>query len=946
MIIQDSRSRIRTLISQFEAEVGNSAAMGETDINLAAEMVVQPLLNEVFGWNLINLNSSEKINYPGIDLGDKNAGIAVQVTATSTLPKIHETLQKFVTYRQYEIYPKLIIFILGKRQKIYGPKGIQKIIQDKFSFDAESNIWDFKTILREIIGFEVARTLRVQKILEANLSEGKPLSAIPLAKSNPSSQFDWRLICLDMLAVQKQQNLTTHIFGAGSKKVPDVHVRLGLRERKDIPRVELGVGPKNWPPPEGQLVPISHDDFFDGVLKEKIHPKRIVVIGEPGAGKTTLLQTIAAQVEGFPIWVELSAIKKEQTLAQYLEDEWLKQVLPTIREHCPEVVPSLRNASKELRESFAELFGSGLVWLLLNGADEMATNFGQPLAWVSQQLQSSWVSQAKVVMTCRLNLWNSTGERLSEFDTYKMLDFQDGEIQEFITKWFANPAEQLSGQMLWDKLKQSTEQIRQLVRNPLRLALLCLTWKKNGERLPVHRVGLYQRFVDAYYQWKMENPAFQLSRLEQEQLNEALGKLAKVALENEGVGFRLRRGFILQHLNVKLFEKAEKLGWLVLVGLPSLMEKNNLDEDVFTFWHPTFQEYFAALDIVRTDINLLFEPDYIFNNKWKEVIILSTGLINDAYSFLHKIKYIVDASVNEIEEWQEFLWWVALKTIRMINVNTEITYLSVAIRAFYLGFMSPRYMKLFLDMDLIGKIDHQFFADLSAKDLGSGVDPCQEFTIDYDLMLALDYAGQRADEIDRNFEYAHLGIYPDQYISPVIKRTKDEGLKSELQKIIPVLQSRKSQKSSLEFNKWWQKNNSAWIRNYCQIISEYRDIGWKWNFTPNDVKAIGNYRSAHHLLLDCIEENEISIDQKLLLKRTMFLPFFVLNSKLEKLQRITSQASESSFKRQLDRLLALEEKGEVTPVQSRLLTSLRKQVEDSELLNLRAQLVLSGVIWQ
>jgi hypothetical protein len=638
MKLLHSQNRINELMARFVAEIQGSTAMGRTDLNKTAETVLIPLLNEIYGWKLENINySEENNNYPGIDLADEETGVCIQVTATPTLDKIKHTLGQFVKHNQYEKYSRLIIFILVKKQKSYSNEAIQKIIQNKFEFDPRKAIWDYRAILGDIANFQIDRTLKVQKILEDNFGDDRQPSTSSIGKSE--QQIDWREVSLKVLAAQKQQSLTSHVLGAvGSRKVPDVYVPLGLVERKNKPRVDSNLDPSKSVMPEKETtVPISHSDFFDGVLKQGDSPRskgrRIAVIGEPGAGKTTLLQTIAARIDGIPIWVELSDLKQGQTLEDFLENHWLKRALLIIREHCPDLVPSLRTASDALKESLAEAFGTGQVCLLLNGADEMAANLGQPLAWVSEQVNHEWVSKAKVVMSCRLNLWSVSGDRLPDFDVYRNLDFNDGEVQNFITKWFAEPDEQSSGKALWGELQRTSDRIRGLVRNPLRLTLLCLSWKESGEKLPETKAGLYQRFVDAYYKWKADKPEFALSLTDQERLHDALGNLAKAALEQQDSRFRLRHGFIRHHLKpALLFEQAIKLGWLVPVGLPMLDEEHDRDEDVYTFWHPTFQEYFAAFAI--DDWHYFFNhavenPSQgiykIFEVTWNEIIALWMG---------------------------------------------------------------------------------------------------------------------------------------------------------------------------------------------------------------------------------------------------------------------------------------------------------------------------------
>jgi len=159
-------------MSRFVAQIEMAAAMSRTDLNKAAETVLMPLLNEVYGWNLENINYAEdNNNYPGIDLADEAVGISIQVTATPTLAKVKHTLEQFTKHSQYLKYNRLIIFILKKKQDSYSETTIQRIIQNRFDFNPQENIWDYRNILKEVSNFQIDKTLRVQKILEANFGD-------------------------------------------------------------------------------------------------------------------------------------------------------------------------------------------------------------------------------------------------------------------------------------------------------------------------------------------------------------------------------------------------------------------------------------------------------------------------------------------------------------------------------------------------------------------------------------------------------------------------------------------------------------------------------------------------------------------------------------------------------------------------------------------------------
>jgi DNA-binding Xre family transcriptional regulator len=478
------------------------------------------------------------------------------------------------------------------------------------------------------------------------------------AKSQDLGNINWQKICRDVLELQKQW-LTSYPLGAANRRVQDVYIPLGLIERQSKPRTKQDFDPKNWSvqeqDQEEKIKPVSHEEFFDSVLKghsPKSKGKRIAVVGEPGAGKTTLLQEIGAKVDGVPIWIDLASLKRDDTLEDYLLQKWLKSSLSLVREYIPEAVPNLLEPSVELKQAFTELFAQNEIWLLLDGADEMASELGQPLSWVAQQLrQSGWVAQARVVLTSRLNVWSADGDRLGEFDTYRNLDFEPKQVDEFIDKWFAE--EPNSNQKLKEELERSSNRIKSLIRNPLRLTLLCITWKGVGDRLPETKAGLYQRLVNAHYKWKDDKQEFVIDPDKRDRLHQQLGELSKTALDSKESRFRLRESFITKFLgkpNKKhsLFWWAIKLGWLNSIGLPSA-DENDADEPVYAFFHPTFQEYFAALAIDDWDYFLPREHKNtpvegkkyrIFESQWKEVMLFWLGRSNaseDKDEFIEKL---------------------------------------------------------------------------------------------------------------------------------------------------------------------------------------------------------------------------------------------------------------------------------------------------------------------
>ena len=369
----------------------------------------------------------------------------------------------------------------------------------------------------------------------------------------------------------------------------------------------------------------KNDEFFAQVLKQGKSPKsqgrRLAVTGEAGAGKTTLLQKMAQWVaaeteQDVAIWVSLADLQG-RSVEEYLLQKWLKDALRAVR-----VTP-------EMEEALALLFNSGRVWLLLDGVDEMGS--GNPLATVAAQI-TGWVASARVVVTCRQNVWDGRKNALEGFDVYRNLDFDYPEgVGQFIHRWFVRHLE-LGERLLAELAQDGKERIRDTVRNPLRLALLCRAWQIRQGGLPETKAGLYGQFVEALYEWKQE--AFPTKSKQRRDLNAGLGRLALRGMEQSESRFRLREGLVTEVLgetDEPLCKLALDLGWLNLVGVAV----ENPDERVYAFYHPTFQEYFAALAVDDWGYFLHHVPDNprlgtyrIFEKQWKEVILLWFGREN------------------------------------------------------------------------------------------------------------------------------------------------------------------------------------------------------------------------------------------------------------------------------------------------------------------------------
>lgn len=137
----------RDLMSQLVTQVEAASAMQMYDINKVSENLVLGVLRELYGWrHLRNLNATERANFPGIDLADDVAGVAIQVTATTTLDKIKSTIDTFLAHGLDKKYKRVVVYVLGRKQASYSQEAIDRVANGRLKLDAGKDILDHRDV--------------------------------------------------------------------------------------------------------------------------------------------------------------------------------------------------------------------------------------------------------------------------------------------------------------------------------------------------------------------------------------------------------------------------------------------------------------------------------------------------------------------------------------------------------------------------------------------------------------------------------------------------------------------------------------------------------------------------------------------------------------------------------------------------------------------------------
>lgn len=168
----DYINKITTYAARFVVEVEGFNAIGNYHINIHAESFLVPVLNEVLGLQLENLNTTQRKNFPAIDLADFTNRVAVQVTSTSNLQKIKDTLETFGRHTLQQQFDVLYVYIITEKREQYNDSKLTDVIPQGFTFNSADHVLDKDTILQKINAISATPKLQViAKLYEHEFSD-------------------------------------------------------------------------------------------------------------------------------------------------------------------------------------------------------------------------------------------------------------------------------------------------------------------------------------------------------------------------------------------------------------------------------------------------------------------------------------------------------------------------------------------------------------------------------------------------------------------------------------------------------------------------------------------------------------------------------------------------------------------------------------------------------
>lgn len=399
----------------------------------------------------------------------------------------------------------------------------------------------------------------------------------------------------------------------------------------------------------------------------------MVVLGDPGAGKTTFVKYLAlrlARGEGkkiglddyLPILLPLAAFANALQTRDIRLDDFIAEYFSDIGLDLP-IGPMLKEALK-----------IGRALILLDGLDEVRdpsirnTVVERVLDFFAFHRREG----NKFVLTSRVVGYRAVRPSAEDLAECTIVDFEDEEIEEFVTHWTDAIEKQAQGNTAAARADAETDRrelldaihqnpgVRQLASTPLLLTILALM-KRQGVTLPERRVQLYDQYVTTLLStW---NRARSLSGrapgrdIDEVQTVRILAPLALWMHEiSPGIGL-VGREDMRRKLEELFHERgdasphqAARQFMLDVREHAALLLERGPGE--YGFIHLTFEEYLAAVALAlmgQGDSKPIIETlaRHVGEQTWREVTLLTIGYLGIRQQLPKIAGEVVQALVEE-----------------------------------------------------------------------------------------------------------------------------------------------------------------------------------------------------------------------------------------------------------------------------------------------------------
>ena len=389
------------------------------------------------------------------------------------------------------------------------------------------------------------------------------------------------------------------------------------------------------------------------------HERPFVILAHPGSGKTFLLR-----------WLALAAVKRRPDV-----DLGVKAPLPVLVSlaayaQVPQSIGLLHYSTEMLLEAgepAAHWVGRATVErqavFLLDGMDEVGDEAARRRAMDAIRALHAEAPGCLILITTRIAGY---GPETLAAHHLMLSAFDDERIRGFLIRWCelyavdrlgASDAVLREGRREGEQLAADVlgnPGVRALAGNPLLLTVLAIVHRA-GVRLPDHRVELYAHatrvLVERWNRVRSLSGAGPAPPLKAVDAVRLLGPLA-LHMIDQGASAVVSEDVLRTHIDRALaagtlrgVTGADEVIALFRNALGLLVEQA---PGVYTFLHLTLAEYFAAWELVRSDVldRLAADPTYVYLGHFREVLLLAAGELGVLRADDRRLDQLVETLVD------------------------------------------------------------------------------------------------------------------------------------------------------------------------------------------------------------------------------------------------------------------------------------------------------------
>ncbi|MDZ4797409.1 MAG: SUMF1/EgtB/PvdO family nonheme iron enzyme [Bryobacteraceae bacterium] len=382
-------------------------------------------------------------------------------------------------------------------------------------------------------------------------------------------------------------------------------------------------------------------------LERALSERKLVLLGEPGSGKSTFLRRVAFELcrnlrgtrtadtplflgerdKRFPILIRAA------DLAKRLADP----DRPAKPDDSPDWIPwflGRQNAEYKwgLNEAFfrQRLEREGNCLLMVDGLDETPDRrVRERISRIFEKATRAFSRCGFLVTTRDQTYWGDAV--LTGFQTLRIGNLEMTEMRTFFRHFAkALALTEAESKTFNDALEDAVNhriEIREMARNPVMLTALAVL-QHNGQRLPEHRVDLYDeilRWLAAAREGKPGRPPADkclefLRRIALVMQDQTGGRVVQINKRSAAELSQRMLGGTVEQNELLLENETEDSGILSPVGRTDLK-----------FWHLSFQEYLAAREIASLteteQIERVVTSGKLYKAEWREMMRLLGGVL-------------------------------------------------------------------------------------------------------------------------------------------------------------------------------------------------------------------------------------------------------------------------------------------------------------------------------